>query len=123
MMDGEFSGKLFITYHLMQLLMDMEIASICFAVSAFVRKNMPGVGIGIVLVLYFTDMIGRIGDSLDYIKFLNPYSYSNAADIFAAEKLFSAWDGELKSIVVGILATIVAFVAAAMQYDNKDLAA
>ena len=79
----ELFPKEFVLYHLMQLLMQLEIAAICYAISAFFKKNKPGLGLGIVLILYAYDLIARISPKLSDYKMLSPFSFSNAADILS----------------------------------------
>ena len=69
-------------YHGMQLLMHLEIAGICFGLSAFMKKNKLGLGLGIVMIFYAYDLMARVVPNLSDYKLLSPFSYSNAADIF-----------------------------------------
>ena len=47
----EMSVKKFLLYHVMQIVMQIEIAGICFGISACMKKNKLGIGLGVVLLL------------------------------------------------------------------------
>ena len=79
----EMPWKEFLLYHGMQLLMQLEIAGICFAISAFLRKNRLGIGLGVVLMMYAWDLIARVIPDLSDYKLVSPFSYANAADLFS----------------------------------------
>lgn len=115
-MEESVDIKYFLLFHLMQTLMNMEIGSICFLISACTRKNKIGAGLGIVILLYVVDMMARIIPAIKNLKYITPFSYANAADIFCNEKV----DGPMTIIGVAVLAitTIGAFVI----YEKKDLA-
>jgi len=106
----------FLTYMFRQLLMNLEIAGVCLALSAISGKNRMGLGLGITLIFYLYDIIGRVVPSLKEYLFVGPYSYANASVIFS--------DGETP-VQAFITATIV-IVACAMfsvfYYDKRDLA-
>ncbi len=74
---------LFFIYHLLVLLMQLELASICFLLSAISSKKQIGLAMGLVLNLYSIDMIVRIISKVEFLKFITPYYYANGADVFS----------------------------------------
>ena len=105
-----------VEYLASQLFMNIEIATICFAVSAFCKKNKIGVGIGIAMMLYFYDLIIRaVSDFKDYL-FVTPFSYANAAEIF------SGMDKNVLAICVGAVVIVACMVLGTVYYSKKDLA-
>lgn len=105
----------FLSFMLRQLLMNIEIAGICFAISALSEKNKVGLGLGIALMLYFYDVIGRVvPDMKDYL-FVGPYSYANASEIFSGAEL------EPVSIVIAVAVTILCGAFAYLCYNRRDL--
>ena len=62
----------FFTFMGMQLLMNFEIAAICFAISSISGKNRMGLGIGIAMICYFYDIIGRVVPDLKDYLFVGP---------------------------------------------------
>ena len=107
----------FFLYHGMQLLMHLEIAGICFGLSAFMKKNKLGLGLGIVMIFYAYDLMSRVIPDLSDYKILSPFSYSNAADIFSTGQV------EVPALVLGIVVMAVCVIAAYIRYGKKDLAA
>ena len=110
------NAKKFLLFHGTQFIMDVEIAALCFAISACTVANMFGLGIGLVLLLYFTDMIARVVPSLEFLKTISPYGYSNASDIFS-ETGFC-----VPGLVLGVVMVVAALAFAVIRYERKDLA-
>ncbi len=107
---------LFLKFLASQLLMNLEIAALCMAVSAFSRKNRIGTGIGIALLLYVFDLTGRvIPDLKDWIV-LGPFSFANASDLFAGKEIAAA------SYLLGIAVIAGSLACAFGKYRKKDLA-
>jgi ABC-2 type transport system permease protein len=107
----------FLLYHLTQFTMHTEIACICFCISAFAKKQNLGLGLGIATLLYFTDILEKVVSDLDFLKYVTPFTYSNAADIFSTGKI----DGVLISI--GIVISVLAVVIGYLKYTRKDIVA
>lgn len=102
-------------YHAMQLLLGLEVAGICFAVSSFFRQNRLGVGLGVVLLFYAYDLMSRVAPEMEKLSFLSPFSYANASDILSTGEI--AIGGTLLGAAVLILALGIARV----KYVGKDL--
>lgn len=109
-------AKEFFLFHLMQFLMQLEIAAICYAISAFMRKNKIGLGLGVVLFLYAYDLIARVIPDLSDYKFISPFSYANAADVFSAGEIC------IGSMTIGVIVLAVCVIVAYMRYRTRDLA-
>lgn len=116
LLNEDISGKEMALYHLAQVLMQIEIATVCFMISAFTRKNLLGAGLGISILAFSLDMMCRIIPAIEDAKYITPFYYSNAADIFSSGKI----DETMLTIGIGI--TVVAFIAAWVKYQKKDLA-
>ena len=117
MMGEELMGKEMALYHLAQFLMQAEIGTVCFTISAFSKKNLMGAGLGIAIIMFAADMMCRIIPAIENVKYVTPFYYSNGADIFTSGEI----NGVILAIGLGIMG--VTFVAAFMQYERKDLAA
>ena len=106
----------FMTFMGMQLVMNLEIAAICFAVSAVSKKNKLGMGLGLALFLYLYDLMARVIPSLaDYIH-IGPHSYPNASQIFAGNELSAG------AVAIGAAVLAIAVVMAYVGYLRRDLA-
>lgn len=113
----EMARREFFLYHAMQFLMQVEIAAISFALSAMMRKNKIGVGLGVVLLLYACDMIARVIPDLSKYKAVSPFSYANAADILSTGEVEAAATG------IGAVILILSICMAFVVYSKRDLAA
>lgn len=117
MMGEELPGTEMLLYHFAQFLMQTELGTVCFLISAFSRKNLMGAGLGLVILLFAADMMCRIIPAIENVKYITPFYYSNGADIFTSGEI----DGVM--LAIGVLILCAAFVAALLKYEKKDLAA
>lgn len=115
-LEEEMPVKEFLLYHIMQIVMQIEIAGICFVISACMKKNKLGVGLGVVLLLYAYDMIARVIPDLSDYKVISPFSYANAADIFSTGEIL------VSAIIVGIVLLVASVSMAYVVYGKRDLA-
>ena len=105
-----------VTFMVRQMLMNFEVAGICFAISSLSWKNRMGMGIALGMLFYFYDVIGRVVPDLKDYLFVGPYSYVNAAEIFTDA------DTPVKAIVLGIIVTVCGVIFAFWYYNKRDLA-
>ncbi len=101
--------------HLGYYLLQLELAGICFGISAFLPKGSAGVGLGIAAMLYFLNLIANIADAAAFLKYITPFGYCEGADIVANGKL----DGVMVAIgaVIGIGGIVIAY----LKYTKKDI--
>ncbi len=108
--------KELIRFLLCMLFMNVEVASLALLASAVSQRNRMGVGLGIALVLYVSDITGRVvPDMKDYL-FVEPFSFTNASEIFAG------LDAPEYSMLIGLIVTLAALAAAYTVYLKRDLA-
>ncbi|MDE6641629.1 MAG: ABC transporter permease [Acetatifactor sp.] len=103
--------------HLAYFLMQLELAGICFGVSAFMKKGSVGVGLGIAVVMYFLNLVANISESAEFVKYITPFGYSDGADIVASGSL----DGPMTA--VGFVFCVAGVVTAYVKYCRKDIQA
>ena len=101
--------------HLAYFLLQIELAGICFGISAFLRKGSAGVGLGIAAVMYFLNLIANITDSASFLKYVTPFGYCDGADIVSGGHL----DGTMLAIGLGL--AVVGILAAYWHYPKKDI--
>ncbi len=101
--------------HLAYYLLQVELAGICFGISAFLRKGSVGVGLGIAVMMYFLNLIANITDAAEFLKYITPFGYCEGADIISSGSL----DGTLVAIgaAIGICGIIIAY----LKYTKKDI--
>lgn len=112
----EMSFREFFVYHGMQMLMQLEISGICYALSAFMKKNKLGAGLGIVLLLYAFDLIARVIPDLSDYKVISPFSFANASDILSGGEI------EITATILGVIVLGVSIGIAYIIYGKRDLA-
>ncbi len=113
--DAEIKWGKFILLFLANLIMQIEIASICFCISAFLRGNGIGIALGVSALFYFLNIISNITDKADFLKYITPYGYTNGSFIVSNGKL------EIKYLVVGLLITAISIILAYLKYTKKDI--
>ncbi len=101
--------------HLSYFLLQIELAGICFGISAFIRKSSAGVGLGIAAMMYFLNLIANIADVAEFLKYITPFGYCEGADIVSNGRL----DGVM--VAIGIAAGICGTVIAYLKYTKKDI--
>jgi len=110
-----FAWKEYVLYHVLSLLMQLEIGSVCFLVSACSRKKQIGAALGFSIFMYLLDVMCRIVPDLEGAKFITPFYYCNAADVFSKS------EPETICIGIGVLITIVSCLTAGVVYRKRDI--
>ena len=106
-----------VRFHGTQLLMHLEVGSVCFLLSALCRKKQVGAALGFAILLYVADLMCRMIPDLEGLKYVTPYYFSNGTDIFTSGQI------EAGLVGIGALVLAVAALAAFGVYGRKDLAA
>ena len=101
--------------HLAYFLLQLEIAGICFGISAFLRRGGAGLGLGVAAMLYFLNLIANITESAKFLKYVTPFGYCDAADIMTGGRL----DGP--KLLIGLALCAVGIAAAYLHYIRKDI--
>ncbi len=112
------SMKCLLAYIAAQFAAQLELAGICFALSAASKRGSMGLGLGVALVLYALDIISRIAEEADFLKYITPFSYSNATDVFVNQGSI-----ETVPLLIGVGVTLISLLAAYIIYQKKDIAA
>lgn len=101
--------------HLAFFFLQVEIAGICFGISAFLRRGGLGIGLGIAAIFYFLNIIANISESAEFLKYITPFGYTEGADIISNVSL----DGGL--ILLGMVYGAIGIAAAYLWYTKKDI--
>ena len=101
--------------HLAYFLLQLEIAGVCFGVSAFLQRGSAGAGLGIAMMFYFMNLIANIAEKAEFLKYLTPFGFCEGADIVS--------DGALNGtlIAVGLCIGAAGIAAAYLKYCKKDI--
>lgn len=114
-MEEQMIFKEFCLYHLAATLMHIEIATVCFMLSAFIRRSLPGAALGLTLLLFAADMMCRIIPAIKNLKYLTPFYYASAADIFTDTKV------NLPCCIIAATVILITLFIALVHYKTKDL--
>lgn len=107
--------KAFVILHLAFLVMQLEIMSVCFGISAFIRGSGMGAGIGLATVLYFLNIIRNISEKAEGLKYVTPFAYADASDIVADVAV------DEKLLMLGVVYGVIGVLAAVIYYRRKDI--
>ena len=111
----ELQMKEFFLLHAAYLLLQAEIAAVCFAISAVLRKSGIGAGLGLAAILYFLNIIANLTEDAKWLKYITPFGYAEAADIITESSIDPAM------AAVGACVTIAGIAAAFFIYERKDI--
>ncbi|MGN0592280.1 MAG: ABC transporter permease subunit [Ruminococcus sp.] len=101
--------------HTAYLIMQMEIACICFGISAWIRHSGIGIGLGLALALYFMNIICNISEQAEFLRYITPYAYSEASSILSESNL------DWCLIGTGSVFALAGIGAAYLKYTRKDI--
>lgn len=101
--------------HLAYYLLQLELACICFGISAFLHKGSVGVGLGVAVMMYFLNIIANITDVAEFLKYITPFGYCEGADIISKGSL------DLTLIIIGTVIGIIGIIIAFLKYTKKDI--
>ena len=101
--------------HLAYYLLQLELAGICFGISAFLHKGSAGAGLGIAMLLYCLNLIANMTESADFLKYITPFGYCDGADIVSSGSL----NGTM--IAIGVVMGIACIAVAYLHYNKKDI--
>ena len=102
-------------YHGALLLMQAEVGALCFGLSAVLRRGGLGLAMGLAALLYFAGLLVNLDQGLDWLRFVTPYYYADAARIFAKEAVTAP---VLTGCALGVLGTGFGL----WWYARKDIA-
>ena len=102
--------------HLAFWLLQLELAGICFGISAFLRRASVSIGLGIAVLMYFMNLIANITESAKDLKYLTPFGFCDGAAIVSEGKL----DGPY--LAAGMAFGALGILAAYLKYPKKDIA-
>ncbi len=112
----EIPVKELLLLHLAYFLMQLELAGICFGLSAFLQRSGAGIALGLAAMTYFLNLISNITESAHFLRPFTPFAYCEGADIVEKGGL------NLPLVFWGLLWGAVGIAAAYAHYCRKDIA-
>ena len=102
-------------FHLAYYLLQLELAGICFGISAFMRRGSVAAGLGLAALMYFMNLIANITESASFLKYVTPFGFCDGADIVADRSL------DWPKAAIGLAIGAAGIAAAYRQYTKKDI--
>ena len=109
--DAGVTALILLSYYLLQI----EIAFLCFGLSAFIRRGGIGIGLGVSFGMYFLNIIANLTEDAKFLKYITPFGYASGTDIVANSSVNAGY------LSVGILLTVVGAAVAYIKYTKKDI--
>ena len=107
--------KELLLFTLAHLLLQLEIAGICFGISAFLTKSGIGIGIGIAALMYFLNIVANISEDAKALKYITPFGFTEGSDIINDQKI------ETKYLIPGMILMVIGIITAYVKYTRKDI--
>ena len=101
--------------HLSFFLLQIEIAAICFGISACIWRGGMGIGLGLAIALYFLNIIANLSAKAEILKWITPFGYTDGADIITRGTLQGG------RVLVGMLLAAGGIALAYGRYCTKDI--
>ena len=109
--DAKVMLLLFLAYFMMQI----EISAVTFGISAFLKGNGLGIGLGIAVLMYFLNIMANLTENAKFLKYITPFGYTEGADIISNSAI------EVKYLAAGLVFRVTGLVAAFLKYRKKDI--
>lgn len=106
----------FARLHLAHALLQLEIAGLCFGLSACLRRNAPGAGIGLAAILYFLNIARNLTRRAGFLRFVTPYAYADTVSILQGA------GPKFLPVFLGLSAAALAAAAGLIRYARRDIA-
>ncbi len=103
-------------YHGALLLMQLEVGGLCFGLSSLLRRGGLGLAMGLTALLYFAGLLVNLDQGLDWLRFVTPYYYADAARVFSE-------DVSAAPILTGCALGALGIGFGLWWYQRKDIAA
>lgn len=115
MTGEEIPFKEILLLHLAYFLLQIELASISFGVSAFLRKGSAGACLGLASGMYFLNLIANITEQAEFLRYLTPFSYCEGADMIEKGCLNRSY------LIPGVVYAVLGIGSAYLKYCKKDI--
>lgn len=115
LIDEKVDWDILLLLHFAYFIMQVEIAAICFGISAFIRRSGMGIGLGLATVLYFMNIIANLTDKADFLKYITPFGYTESADIITTSGL------DIGMIMSGMVYAVIGGAVGYIKYSKKDI--
>lgn len=96
------------------LLLQLNVAAVCFGLSAFISGKSMGIGIGAAIGFYFMNIVANLTEDMKLLKYITPFGYADGAEILN--------DGiNMNYLTAGIIISAIMLIAGILRYVKKDI--
>ncbi len=107
--------KEFTLLHGAYTILQVEIACVCFGISAFLWKGGMGIGLGLAIALYFMNIIANLASKADVLKYITPFGYADGSEILSSGTL------DTGKLLIGLAFAAAGIALAYWKYTKKDI--
>lgn len=100
---------------LANLILQAEIATVTFAISAFLKRGGFGIGLGLSMLFYFLNIVSNLSEDAEFLKFITPFGYTDGSHIISNGSI------EIKYLLAGLAITVVGVLLSYAKYTSKDI--
>jgi len=114
---GEFNVVIWLLYAFAPLLLQLFFASIAMFISIFITKSrqVMSISLGLSIGLYVVDLISKLTDNAEFLKYFTPYEYINAISIVENQRI------EPLYLLISITVIAISLIASWQLYIRKDI--
>ena len=114
---GEFDFLVWALFSFAPLLHQFFFASIAFFISVFITKSrtVMSISLGLVIGLYVVEIISKLTDSAEFLKYITPYEYVNAVDIVKNNNIQGIY------LLISFAVISISFALSWVFYNKKDI--
>jgi ABC-2 type transport system permease protein len=116
---GDLNVPVWLLFSYAPFILQMIFASLSFFISVFIVKSRKviSIALGIVIGMYVIDLISKLTDEFEYLKYITPYEYINAVTIVNDETIKPLY------LLISVLIIGISFISAWFFYRKKDITA
>ncbi|MDO5022773.1 MAG: ABC transporter permease subunit [Eubacteriales bacterium] len=107
--------QLFILMQAALLLLYLCLASICFAISAFLSHEATGVGVGIAILMYILNLLINLDIAGDAFKYITPFFFAEPTKVFKNKAI------DMYYLRYFLILSLASLVIGGLRYKTKDL--
>jgi ABC-2 type transport system permease protein len=114
---GDFDIVIWLLYAFAPLLLQLFFASIAMFISIFVTKSrqVMSVSLGLSIGLYVVDLISKLTDNAEFLKYFTPYEYINAVSIVEDHRIEPIY------LLITLFVIAISVIGSWQLYIRKDI--
>ena len=117
LISGDFDKKQFILLSICPLFTALPLFALCLFLSTFMHKTkgVVGIGLGLVILFYFLNVLSELSDKVEFMKYFSLYSLSDTRNIIENTKI------SFVCILISLVLSAIFIVLTYYRYNKKEL--